>query len=282
MTRKLLPVLLPLLLLVTAACSSQPIPIYPSPTPIPRFTLPPEQAQAPEVTPQAEEAVTPEAPAQETPTPEEEATTAPTETPTEAPTLAPAETPAEGQEPTAEATSPAEEATPEEAPQPTETPTGEVTVEATEEPTPEATEEATPEAATPEPEEAAEPTQEPAATPEGEPSSGLPPEMAQALASADPARGEQLAVSTGCLACHSLDEGVTIVGPSWYGLGDRAGSRVEGQSAEEYLYRSIVSPDDYVVEGFPPGIMPQIYGDTLNEQEIADLIAYLLTLKAEE
>lgn len=83
----------------------------------------------------------------------------------------------------------------------------------------------------------------------------------------------------GCTTCHSLEAGVTIVGPSHAGLADRAGTEVSGQSAEAFLRESITNPDAHVVEGFTPGLMYKNYGKDLSEQEVADLVAYLLTLK---
>ncbi len=83
----------------------------------------------------------------------------------------------------------------------------------------------------------------------------------------------------GCMTCHSLEEGVTIVGPSMAGIASRAGEEVSGQPAEEYLHQSIVEPDAHVVEGFPAGVMYQNYNEDLSAQEIDDLVAYLLTLE---
>lgn len=83
----------------------------------------------------------------------------------------------------------------------------------------------------------------------------------------------------GCTTCHSLEEGVVVVGPSHAGIGARAGSVVPGLSAEEYLRQSIVEPDAHVTEGFTAGIMYQNYGKELTEQQIADLVAFLLTQK---
>jgi hypothetical protein len=62
-------------------------------------------------------------------------------------------------------------------------------------------------------------------------------------------------------------------------IGAEAGSRVSGQSAADYLRSSIVEPQAYVVEGFSAGIMPATYVDVLTEQQINDLVAYLLSLK---
>ena len=82
-----------------------------------------------------------------------------------------------------------------------------------------------------------------------------------------------------CALCHSLVEGKKQTGPSLFGLASRAGSTVDGQSAEVYLYNSIVNPNDHVTEGFFGGVMSGQYADALSDQEIADLIAYLQTLE---
>ena len=46
-----------------------------------------------------------------------------------------------------------------------------------------------------------------------------------------------------------------------------------------YRYESIVNPGAYVVQGFQSGIMPQDFGETLGEQDLADLVAYLMTME---
>ncbi|HLA96969.1 MAG TPA: cytochrome c [Anaerolineales bacterium] len=106
-------------------------------------------------------------------------------------------------------------------------------------------------------------------------------------ASGNPARGKVLYQKTilspraapGCITCHSLEAGVTLVGPSHAGVAERAGSMVPGLSAEGYLRESIINPDAHVLEGFFPGIMYQEFGEDLSEQEINDLVAFMLTLK---
>jgi nitric oxide reductase subunit C len=111
-------------------------------------------------------------------------------------------------------------------------------------------------------------------------------EEGAATAGGDAARGEELynqttigtASAPGCNTCHSREEGVVLVGPSHAGVATRAATYVEGQSAEEYLRESIVSPNSHIVDGFVAGVMYQNYGEDLTEQEIDDLVAYLLTL----
>jgi hypothetical protein len=59
-------------------------------------------------------------------------------------------------------------------------------------------------------------------------------------------------------------------------MGERAGTRIEGMAPADYLHQSIMEPSAFVVEGYPD-VMPHTYGETLTEQQISDLIAYLLT-----
>jgi ferredoxin len=100
----------------------------------------------------------------------------------------------------------------------------------------------------------------------------------------DPIVGEQIyyetaaGVNAGCRICHSLEEGETIIGPSFYGIADRAGERISGMTAEEYLRQSIIKPNAYIVPGFPEGQMIQNFGQLLTVEEIDDLIAFLMTL----
>ncbi len=97
----------------------------------------------------------------------------------------------------------------------------------------------------------------------------------------DPQAGEQVfdnVAAPACGLCHSLQPEQTLVGPSLAGIAAEAGQMVSGQSAEEYLRNSIVDPDAFVVEGFQAGIMPSNYGSQLSEEQITDLVAYLLTL----
>jgi mono/diheme cytochrome c family protein len=98
----------------------------------------------------------------------------------------------------------------------------------------------------------------------------------EALPAGDAAAGQQVYSGTGgCVACHSLEAGVTLVGPSFDGLGQAAASRQPEYSADAYLYESITNPNAFVVQGFQGGVMPQTFKTTLSPQQIADVIAFV-------
>jgi mono/diheme cytochrome c family protein len=111
------------------------------------------------------------------------------------------------------------------------------------------------------------PTSEQAATVEGDASAG------EALFNEF-----QQAASFACVTCHNPDNEERLVGPGLQNIGDRAATRVEGQDAVTYMRNSILHPNDYLVESYPEGLMPQVYGDIFTDEQINDLIAYLLTL----
>ncbi len=103
----------------------------------------------------------------------------------------------------------------------------------------------------------------------------------------DPEAGRALTEGTlGCAACHMLSE----VGPSWAakdglpGLAVRAEIRIgqddyqgEATTAVQYLIESVVRSNAYVVEGYQPNIMPPNFGERITLQNMADLLAYMLT-----
>jgi mono/diheme cytochrome c family protein len=98
-----------------------------------------------------------------------------------------------------------------------------------------------------------------------------------ATGGADAAAGEKLfnekliGTQPGCITCHSLEAGVTMVGPSLAGIGSR--------QDEAYIKQSINEPDAAVSEGFTAGVMPAALARELSEQQVEDLTAYLMTLK---
>lgn len=229
------------------------------PTPIAVYTEVPTALPVPQATAKPTVAATATPVSSDTPTSE------PTATPTDEPTAVPTVEPTV--EPSATATTtPTTEAT-------------EIVATATVTPTnpiPTATETATVTATVPAPE----------ATPEADAGdsalyAGMPAEILELMPAADAANGQALSVSNGCIACHSMEKDVRVVGPSWYSVGATAGERVAGESAGLYLYTSIVEPNAYINEGYVAGLMPLTYKDILSNEQMADVIAYLLSLQGE-
>jgi hypothetical protein len=82
-----------------------------------------------------------------------------------------------------------------------------------------------------------------------------------------------------CNQCHTIP-GVSTgaLGPDLTHIGTVAKTRQPGVDDEVYLRESIVNPSAYVVPGFSDGVMPKDFGTRLNQQQLNDLIAYLVSL----
>jgi cytochrome c oxidase subunit 2 len=91
--------------------------------------------------------------------------------------------------------------------------------------------------------------------------------------SGNPNAGKQVFTATAqppCASCHTLSAaGATgQVGPDL----DKV---LKGKSAD-FIHQSIVDPDAEIAAGFSAGIMPKVYGDQLSEQQLGDLVAFLV------
>lgn len=94
-------------------------------------------------------------------------------------------------------------------------------------------------------------------------------------------RGRDLSQKFGCVACHSQD-GTRIVGPSWKGIYGSTETLSDGTSVivdEDYLRESILNPTAKIVAGYPPNVMPLNYAEQLSDAQIADIIAFIMSLK---
>jgi nitric oxide reductase subunit C len=102
---------------------------------------------------------------------------------------------------------------------------------------------------------------------------------AEEPAAVDPVIAEgQTVFKQNCGSCHAISGDTIIVGPSLAGIASQAATRVEGQSAQEYIQLSILRPGEYVVEGFSD-LMPTNFGTTLTGEQLDAVIAYLFTLE---
>lgn len=90
--------------------------------------------------------------------------------------------------------------------------------------------------------------------------------------------GQKLAVSKGCVACHTAT-GARLVGPSWKDIWGKQEQTDKGPVTvdENYVRESILAPQAKIVTGFQP-VMPTFSGQ-ISDPEIDELIAYIRSLK---
>src|SRR5688572_29734487 len=76
-----------------------------------------------------------------------------------------------------------------------------------------------------------------------------------------------------CIACHKAGKiGASPVGPDL--------TQIAKIQTPDYIMKKIIDPKGMgTVSGFPPGVMPQTFGQALTAKEYTDLIAFMLTLK---
>lgn len=91
--------------------------------------------------------------------------------------------------------------------------------------------------------------------------------------------GPELVITYGCIACHSFDAPLKLLGPSLYDAGKRL-------SLAE-LYESILDPDATVTEGFQPGLMMATlqaveFYDKVSAYDLKTMVEYLAGLKGSE
>lgn len=116
------------------------------------------------------------------------------------------------------------------------------------------------------------------------------PNRVSELPAGDPENGAAIyQVPFGCNACHGgVEDESTANGPGpWLGvLAEEAGERIAGYTAADYIYESILLPNAHIAPecltgGEPgaclePSTMLNNFGERMTEQDMADVIAYIL------
>jgi mono/diheme cytochrome c family protein len=92
----------------------------------------------------------------------------------------------------------------------------------------------------------------------------------------DPKAGQAVFMGKGaCIGCHKAGSiGASSVGPDL--------SQIAKIQTPEYIMAKILNPASMgTVSGYPPNVMPPIFGQSLTAKEYIDLVSFLLTLKGE-
>ena len=103
----------------------------------------------------------------------------------------------------------------------------------------------------------------------------------------DAARGEELFLTYGCVGCHgNLEDPASATVSPWLGdIAEVGATMIEGMSAPEYIYDSILHPSNFIVPecptgpcAGPPSVMPDNFPLRMaeNPQDLQDIITYLM------
>jgi mono/diheme cytochrome c family protein len=87
--------------------------------------------------------------------------------------------------------------------------------------------------------------------------------------SGDPAAGKTAFESSGCGGCH-----VFSAAGSSGAVGPDLDKVLQGKDAA-FIKESIIDPEAEIAAGYPPGVMPSNYEQTLQPKQIDDLVAFL-------
>lgn len=81
-----------------------------------------------------------------------------------------------------------------------------------------------------------------------------------------------------CNSCHTVNGVGGLIGPDLVGVADRMRIAHPDLSAEEGLELEIVDPIEHVTENYRGDLMPFNYADTLTDEQIKEIVAYLISL----
>jgi cytochrome c oxidase subunit II len=85
----------------------------------------------------------------------------------------------------------------------------------------------------------------------------------------DAAAGKEVFASSGCGGCHTYGPAGTSAT-----IGPDLDTALQGKDAS-FVLESIVDPNKEITEGFQPNIMPANFGESLSDQQLADVVAFL-------
>jgi cytochrome c oxidase subunit II len=85
----------------------------------------------------------------------------------------------------------------------------------------------------------------------------------------DPAAGKEVFASAGCAGCHTFKPAGSNAN-----IGPDLDTALQGKDAA-FVLQSIIDPNAEIAPGFQANIMPSTFGQSLSDQQLADLVAFL-------
>lgn len=85
----------------------------------------------------------------------------------------------------------------------------------------------------------------------------------------DPAAGKEVFMSSGCGGCHTYGPAGTQAT-----IGPNLDTALQGKDTQ-FVVESIVNPNAEITQGFQANVMPSTFGESLSDQQLADLVAFL-------
>jgi len=86
----------------------------------------------------------------------------------------------------------------------------------------------------------------------------------------DAEAGAQVFTAAGCAGCHTF-----AAAGAEGSVGPNLDESITAEDDEASIEAMIVDPNSEIVEGFAEGIMPATFGETLSEEELDDLVAFI-------
>lgn len=90
-------------------------------------------------------------------------------------------------------------------------------------------------------------------------------------------------VGFACVTCHYPDSDKRLLGPGLLGIKDRFETyELESDDLENYIKQSIQDPASFIVPDespFPENIMPRTYGEVFTDDELDQLVEFILAPK---
>jgi len=102
------------------------------------------------------------------------------------------------------------------------------------------------------------------------------PTTTAAATPAPSANGKAIFISAGCGACHTFKAAGTSakIGPD-LDTAPAADAKKDNMALAAFVKQSIVDPNAYISPGFPKGVMPSTFGQTLSSAKIDALVSYI-------